>query len=149
MLWDQPFGTPVYQIPQSVAASVTLTDSGRLLLTVKAILVCCRLGTSSVLAFRQAALTLPTLCSSGVALSVWTHCSLICRGPVESTGHLQKGPVTWVPGAVYEALALLWGSPGPGTVSSKRIALLACFPYWPWSNGSYVTVLVGHDSWWC
>lgn len=31
LLWDQPFGEPVYQIPQSVAAGVILTDCGPLL----------------------------------------------------------------------------------------------------------------------
>lgn len=144
LLWDQPFGEPVYQIPQSVTVSVILTDCGPLLPTVKVIQFASGLELHLSLFLGRQPLTLPSLCSSGMALSVWTHCSLTCKGLVESAGHLQQGPVMWVLGAVYEALALLWGSPGPGTVNSKRPALLACFAYWPWSNGC-VTVLEGHD----
>lgn len=118
MLWDQPFGEPVYQIPQSVTVGVILTDCGPLLPTVKAIQFASGLGLHLSLFLGKQPLTLPSLCSSGMALSAWTHCSLICRGPVESTGHLQQGPVMWVPGAVYEALALLWGFSGPDTVNS-------------------------------
>ena len=54
LLWDQPFGEPVYQIPQSVAARVILTDCGPLLpIQVKPFAA--GLGTKFVLAFTQAA----------------------------------------------------------------------------------------------
>lgn len=62
LLWDQPLGEPVYQIPQSVAASVILTDCSPLL-PVQVKPFAAGLGTKFVLAFMQAAFdpTIPVL----------------------------------------------------------------------------------------